>query len=364
MEDARMVDTADARMVDTAEGDIDMATNFANATYQEIYDIQTVAKEVSIFGIHTPTGPKPRKMLAGFFMQFRKFKYLGCDVVMVPAAKLPADPLGLSIEAGQNNADMRDLVNPILFHGCHGDNLNSALNQIYSDSATVSGTSLQKYENDFEAVPLGNTLDWESQYYRAMSDPTFRKCSTMQSLRLKGLHPLVYNVVSNMQISPIEGHENIGSILTMGDSVTPAGSKGFDPSTYGVVADDENIALPIAPRLSTSRLQSLGWLDTYSVVNRNKGSGGVVPADTVLPKLFMGLLILPPCYLTKMYFRLVITHRFAFKQFNTSLTHEGAFDYYDFVDHPADGVVAAVAPVENSIEAINGNISTVSDGVY
>lgn len=53
-----------------------MATQKAFATYQEIYDVNTVSDNVSIIGIHTPVGAKPRKMLAGFFTQFRKYKYL------------------------------------------------------------------------------------------------------------------------------------------------------------------------------------------------------------------------------------------------------------------------------------------------
>lgn len=57
-----------------------MSTNFAKARYQEIYDINTVSDSVSVIGIHTPVGNKPRQMLAGFFTQFRKYKYAGCSV--------------------------------------------------------------------------------------------------------------------------------------------------------------------------------------------------------------------------------------------------------------------------------------------
>lgn len=60
------------------------STNFAKASYQEIYDVNTVSNKVSIIGIHTPVGAKPRQMLSGFFTQFRKYKYLGCSVVGTP----------------------------------------------------------------------------------------------------------------------------------------------------------------------------------------------------------------------------------------------------------------------------------------
>ena len=49
-----------------------MSTNFVTAKYQEIYDVNTKSDEVSIIGIHTPTGAKPRQMLAGHFLYWRK----------------------------------------------------------------------------------------------------------------------------------------------------------------------------------------------------------------------------------------------------------------------------------------------------
>lgn len=42
------------------------STNYVTATYQEIYDINTVSNDVTVIGIHTPIGSKPRSMLSGF----------------------------------------------------------------------------------------------------------------------------------------------------------------------------------------------------------------------------------------------------------------------------------------------------------
>lgn len=92
-----------------------LATNYASASYQEILDVNTVKGNVTVIGIHTPTGSTPVRRLSGFFTQFRKFKYRGCIVQVVPAATLPADPLQVGFEAGENTIDMRDMLNPILF---------------------------------------------------------------------------------------------------------------------------------------------------------------------------------------------------------------------------------------------------------
>lgn len=92
-----------------------MATQYAKASYEEIIDCHTEEGHVTAIGIHTPTGDTPRKMFSGFFEQFKKFKYLGCSIKLVPAARLPADPLQVSYEPGQvigTAVDPRDMLNP------------------------------------------------------------------------------------------------------------------------------------------------------------------------------------------------------------------------------------------------------------
>ena len=88
-------------------------TNYVKATYTEIIDLQTVNGKCSIIGIHTPTGNGPYSKLRGFFTQFRKFKYLGIDrMVMAPAANLPVDPLGLTgVQGTTDLMDPRDTLN-------------------------------------------------------------------------------------------------------------------------------------------------------------------------------------------------------------------------------------------------------------
>lgn len=85
-------------------------------------------------------------------------------------------------------------------------------------------------------------------------------------------------------------------------------------------------------RFFTPRTVRLGWLDTRQVVGyENFRSKDYVPdfglgasimnqiknntVDTKLPKIFMGVILLPPAYKQEQYFRMVITHRFAFSGF-------------------------------------------------
>lgn len=332
-----------------------MSTNYAKAKYQEIYDVNTVSNSVSVIGIHTPVGAKPRQMLSGFFTQFRKYKYSGCSVVATPAQRLGLNLAQLSTEAGASAVNPKDVFNPILVRGCHGDNLNSALNSIYKGSFQQEGSSLGKDDFADSVVPAGG-LTWESMYYRMLQDPSFKKFSTSSGLKLSGLHPLVYNVASNHQIMPNEISADVGKLKVEG------GSYAFTPQIEGQVASGSGVdsRVAITPTFMTNRLQSLGWMDTRQVINSNASSE---PTFTVLPKIFMSCIILPPALsdsiVTSM--RFVVTHYFEFKEFNTSLTLQGANEYYDWLT-----IQSNKSKSNDTLDTIGAmdSVEIVSDGVF
>lgn len=332
-----------------------MSTNYARAKYQEIYDVNTRSNEVSIIGIHTPVGAKPRQMLSGFFTQFRKYKYSGCSVVATPAQRLGLNLAQLSVEAGTSGVNPKDVFNPILVRGCHGDNLNSALNSIYKGSFENSGSSLDMDQHSDTVVPSGN-LTWEQMYYRMLQDPSFKKFSINSGIKLTGLRPMVYNVASNHQIMPNESWSDVGKLVPGSEASLGVNirSSGHVPSGTGTGT------VPVYPQLMTNRLQNLGWLDTRQIMNGTSTTDGQ-PAYSVLPRIFMSCIVLPPAksadVVTSM--RFVVTHYFEFKEFNTSLTLEGANEYYDWL--------SVVSSKKNDTLDTNGELDSVeivSDGVY
>lgn len=337
-----------------------MSTNYAKAKYQEIYDVNTVSNSVSVIGIHTPVGAKPRQMLSGFFTQFRKYKYSGCSVVATPAQRLGLNLAQLSTEAGASAVNPKDVFNPILVRGCHGDNLNSALNSIYKGSFQQEGSSLGKDDFGDTVVPAGG-LTWEAMYYRMLQDPSFKKFSTSSGLKLTGLHPLVYNVATNHQIIPNESASTVGS-LTGGNANDE--ELGFDPSTRMSLTDGSGNAVFRYPQFMTNRLQSLGWMDTRQLINPPQSTFGVEPSFTSLPRIFMSVIILPPALsdsiVTSM--RFVVTHYFEFKEFNTSLTLQGANEYYDWLTTQSKSGVKT----NDTFETIGtqDSVEIVSDGVF
>lgn len=337
-----------------------MSTNYAKAKYQEIYDINTVSNKVSVIGIHTPVGAKPRQMLAGFFTQFRKYKYSGCSVVATPAQRLGLNLAQLSTEAGASTVNPKDVFNPMLVRGCHGDNLGAALNSIYKGSFTSEGSSLGLDQDTDTVVPVG-TLTWEQMYYRMLQDPSFKKFSMSSGLKLSGLHPLIYNVATNMQLMPTQADANVGKLVYDAD-----GNQSFESGTFGSVPGGVSTTkVDVTPQFMTNRLQSLGWLDTRQIINsvdKNHGNAGV-PQYTVLPKIFMAAIVLPMAksdsVVTSM--RFVVTHYFEFKEFNTSLTLEGASEYYDWLTTQSSKTASNDTFDTNNL---SDSVEIVSDGVY
>lgn len=307
-----------------------MSTNYATAKYQEIYDINTVSNSVSVIGIHTPVGAKPRQMLSGFFTQFRKYKYCGCSVVATPAQRLGLQLTQISTEAGASTVNPKDVWNPALVRGCHGDNLNAALNSIYKGTFTSEGSSLGMDQFSQSVVPAGS-ISWEQMYYRMLQDPSFKKFNLSSGIKISKLHPLVYNVATDHQIMPNEASARVGEFYKESDELDPD-ALALDSATQGYIPKGTGSGNDVIyPRLITNRLQSLGWMDTRQVFNTYSETGQ--PGFTVLPKIFMACIVLPPALSDSVVtsLRFVITHYFEFKEFNTSLTLEGASEYYNWL---------------------------------
>lgn len=306
-----------------------MATKGVVCSYEEIIDLHTESDHVTCLGIHTPTGDTPRRMFKGFFDQYKKYKYLGCSMKLVPAARLPADPMHVSTEAGDLIISPRDLMNPILFHGCHGDDLGVILNTLYGaqdvmDSVSAIDVMVGDAGDD---IKTGFYEILERLYYRALTDKTWKKASVSRGFRKDNLHPLVYSLATNRQIMPGSKGDAVNFEINDFMAVRERDpTMDLDAQGVGVFNFDMKNNL----QMFTPRLTSLGWMDTRNVLTALPTDFGINVNTLVedlqgpmaeqinyaeLPKLFMGCVLLPPAYLTEQYFRLIINHRFAFKNF-------------------------------------------------
>ncbi|AIY31249.1 putative capsid protein [Camel associated porprismacovirus 3] len=327
-----------------------IATNYVTATYQEIYDLNTREGKLSIIGIHTPTNIRPIAQLQGFFAQYKKFRYNGISKIAIqPAAQLPADPLQVSMEAGQT-LDPRDLLNPILFHGAHGTSINAALNVAYRRTGhTFNTTSTNRedvaaiYDFSGDETPVARNL-----YYSALSDPSFTKFSPQQFIQLTDLVPMVHRVNTSMYFGPNQISEMAGS--NNGSAGTAINTEIGRASQGTVWNGNQEVTGPEAiknewtlgfQQFFSNGMAPLDWMPTRTFNNM----GDVISTNenrtntemfTELPKLYMGVLIFPPSYNQKLYFRMVITHSFSFKDFGTYWSPEmgdwGLLEYFNEFD--------------------------------
>lgn len=377
-----------------------MATNFVKAKFQEIYDFGTVSGRTTILGIHTPQGYRVQKLLGGFFRQFRKVKYSGCTVSMVPAAQLPADPLQVSFEAGGLTVDPRDLLNPILFHGCHGESMNEILNQ-YLVGQEPDFFTPQEQKNTSVREVRPTTEQAEAGYYAALSDPSFRKFGIQSGAKVS-LKPMVHPMVLTNPMVPSKSHldfvmkengnpvyssvtgVNTGKFVDVVSNANPNQPfEGAITNPGGVVPFINDSGLTalhgFVPQVFSNGLRPLGWLPTTTyppatkegiIIKVTEQTSTATPnvwnlgVDvTTLPKLFMGLFILPPSYTQEMYFRLIINHYFEFKDFTTclALNVDGPYgSYTETIPEPAGTSEASAT----SLEVVNGTVELTADGVY
>lgn len=294
-----------------------MVTNYIKgASYKEIYDLHTDSESTSILTLHSPITNLPRQMLGGFFKQYRKFRYRGAKVTLRPASTLPADPEGISYEAGEPGIDPRDMLNPILTRGYCGDSLGTFLNTFMAPGAqnvrrqdTVGGTRTTVVTDGFTGSSLDRTSfedslvhgDWrswylEKLYYQSMSDPGFRKIK-MQRSYSRFFRPLTYELATTVQYlakpqtsglvqREIATSSNVGTALAAAsrrENNADAHTEEVDylhdtlslnprnavANVYGYPSGDTNnlVAQRITTPVLTSNKRPLGWLDTDTVVN-------------------------------------------------------------------------------------------------
>lgn len=334
-----------------------MATNYARASFSEVYDMHTEAGHPTVIGVHTPTSNIPQKMLMGFFSQFRKYRYAGASITFVPVSTLPADPLQISYEAGEPTIDPRDMVNPILFKGVHGESLGAVLDALVPNNSGGIGSALDVGEIGAE-ITIGPTDDdLITSYYQALSDPSWSKAGVQSGFRRKNLYPLVHSLALNQ---PILG--NADAFTSYGNDVENVSNNYTDgfPAYGANVRDTDNTWEHIRPQIFTSGFKKLGWIPTFTTHTSQENAYSTSSTFVPLPKCMMLLIMLPPSYKTEFYFRVVLTHHFEFRDFTAVMSPSGP--YFN------DGVLPAyndggVAVTTNSLDMTSGNATLVTTGV-
>ncbi|UUZ33009.1 cap protein [Porprismacovirus SmaCV3BR291] len=326
-----------------------MATNRAYASFQEIYDFHTEVGNTTLIEVHTPISDLPQRMLNGFFIQFRKFRYAGADVTLVPVSTLPADPLQISYEAGEPTIDPRDMVNPILWKGMSGASMGRFLDAIFGAHRSMAGQALGDVmdnspsdETDFYQL-FGDSLSisestvfkaltnpdavsaLESMYYQGLADNSWNKAGVQTGFKKRGLFPLVWKSATNM-FRPATQNSPPNPTGTGTPWVPQSNVDDYKNYGYNVIHETgspltPSVGMQIAPGHFSNGATRLGWMPTqtsYDMVGEQPSIANAVNGAqdmTILPLIPMMMIILPPAYKTEMYFRMVIKHKFEFAEF-------------------------------------------------
>lgn len=335
-----------------------------SASISEIYDLSTTVGQGTVLKIHTPTGNNVKRHLAGFFLQYKRFRYLGAKVTLVPASTLPADPLQLSYEAGEPTIDPRDMVNPILWRHYHGeamltDPLAREFPEPYGEPSPgtheVIGTSVDQQDYTSGAGSINEI------YPMCLMDPSFKKAG-VQSGFSTFIKPYVYKLVTNQQILSNRNFINDSTLGTVEwqDTKRDFNLGAIDPGVMGtpVALNNASFDKYTADRdgvvTFTNKLERLGWMDTVTRVwnsssstwtssspgtagkeefpspsynnttaiqsgTRGNISGGNFALQSYLPNISMLYIMMPPAYKSLFYFRLIIKHYFEFGGFRSCM---------------------------------------------
>lgn len=245
------------------------------SSISEIYDLSTSVGQGTVLKVHTPTGMNVKRHLAGLFLQYKKFRYVGAKVTLVPASTLPADPLQLGYEEGEPTIDPRDMVNPILWRFYHGeamltDSIPREFPTPYGSLSTPGrdyiGTSLdeQHYDNEVDSGTGRDNADLI--YPMCLMDPSFKKAG-VQSGFSTFVKPYVYNMVSNQQILSNQMFDNGADQITFGNNKADLAIGDVD---YAYSSDNPVLAAQNNTRVGGE-------------IIKPGGSSSWVPDKTVLP---------------------------------------------------------------------------------
>lgn len=278
----------------------------------ETYDLSTKVNKMGIVGIHTPSGDLISRMWPGLILQHKKFRFVKCDVAMACASMLPADPLQVGVEAGA--IAPQDMFNPILYKAVSNESMNQfqAWLSIVQQTNNITGAFNQGSVvdvNDPTFLGEGGTPEFDqfSMYYALLADSDgWRKAMPQAGLVMRGLYPLVFQVVSQYSSAPENDAYDAGDNISV-PGLSLGTSERSPDSQVGTFASVVNRTM----RGPSMRMPAI---DTSFFVGKSTTDSALVPGginiDSALdnvPPAYVGMIILPPAKLNQLYYRLKVT---------------------------------------------------------
>lgn len=262
---------------------------------RETYDLHTLKSKMSVIGIHTPGGNIVKRNYPGLLMQCKGYRPVSCDVAVACASMMPLDPLGIGTTEG--DVAPEDVFNPILYKAVSNWSM-SQIEQYMHTGLPNQALASVDYDND------GVTDDDFPLYYGLLSQThEWKHANPQQGLRMSGLKPLVYETYQSIGDNGVTGAIGIQSI---GNDDAPGGI--IPVQTFRGRAHELPMLNTTVPQVSGSP----GAVDTSSA---GFGAFGVNAELSVpSPKIFCGLIIVPPSRLHQLFYRMVVEWTLEFSQ--------------------------------------------------
>lgn len=337
----------------------------------ETYDLSTNVNKMGIVGIHTPKGDLISRLWGGLAMQHKYVRFHSCDVTMACASLLPADPLQIGQEAG--SIAPQDMFNPILYKAVSNDSMSNlqaflSANVINSHFGT-DGSVVDINDSDFKLSgddASATSINQFDMYYALLGNPDgFRKAMPQAGLEMRGLYPLVYQVVSNYGVNTAGQADAVDIGGTSNPSNPLFGPGPQDATKPGSI---KNIQLR-GPAMRMPRVNT-----TYLPYNAGQnaplsGSANLNFGDTTrgMPPCYVALIILPPATLNKLYYRLKVTWTIEFtelRSFDEISNWRGLSEIGDLAyatDYAAQSK-ALMSDMESMVDVGNANIQKIMEG--
>lgn len=274
---------------------------------RETYDLHTIKNKMSVIGIHTPNAGIIKRNFPGLLMQCKAYKPVSCDVKLACASVLPLDPLGVGTDA--EDVAPEDVFNPLLYKAVSNFSMSQIESFIHANYAgwTARGDSL-------DATNDGVLSDDFDLYYGFLSDVHGWKHANPQSgLMMRDLKPLVYEQVYSLG----------------GNGVTDR--QGAIPQAGQIVPMPDGTYASVGALSFRGKAKSMPWLNTTTGLVASNALKAVAPgfdfgnsttdpepvnAQTGVPapKIYCGLIIVPPSKLHELYYRMVVEWTLEFSQ--------------------------------------------------
>ena len=273
----------------------------------ETYDLSTKVGRMGFVGIHTPTGGLIDKLWSGLVLQYKKFRFVKCDVAMACASMLPADPLQIGVEAGA--IAPQDMFNPILYRAVSNDTMNSFLSFLQNCAETSGviptvnkGSVIDVNDADFKLAD-DTMADQFQMYYGLLSSDGWRKAMPQSGLTMGGLYPLVFQVVNQYGLNG-----PMGNAVTQIPALPVDATSGVPVSEDGATVQNIGTANLRGPSMRMPAIDTMYFEDTDISQDVVPNKRAFVHSNTgEVPPAYVGLIVLPPAKLNQLYYRLKVT---------------------------------------------------------